>query len=191
MNRFDSQGLLELEVEEVRSGSSMEFRAPFPPFDFPHDDSMRWFRPNPSWQLPAAQPAVQDPPVSGAALLIGGLALVGLGYAIYSALSEDSEPTRRCSGCGSSSHDRRTCGYVGEPRHFSRSIPRAKRCECCGKYGYETHRHHPRGRADDSDWLDVCNGCHLQCCHKGDYNNFATKPRFCLFTGNTAFWRLV
>lgn len=46
-----------------------------------------------------------------------------------------------------------------------RSMPRdwANRCECCGKYGFETHRHHPQGRASDSDWFNVCNGCcHLQ-----------------------------
>jgi hypothetical protein len=140
-------------------------------------------------QAPPVQFVPQEPSISPAGLLLGSLAALGVVGLIWAATSGRDRPERRCTGCGSTRHDRRNCNHTGERRHFSKSIPRSKRCECCGKYGYDTHRHHPRGRADDSDWLDVCNGCHLHCCHKGDFNNFATKPRFCLFTGGDSYWR--
>jgi hypothetical protein len=140
-------------------------------------------------QAPPAQIVPPEQPVSPAGFLLGGLAVLGVVGLICAAASQPENSKRRCTGCGSTSHDRRTCNHTGKRRHFPRSIARSKRCECCGKYGYDTHRHHPRGRSDDSDWLDVCNGCHLQCCHKGNFNNFATKPRFCLFTGQDSYWR--
>lgn len=120
-------------------------------------------------------------------IILGGLAIF-FGLSCLLASPED-KPERRCTGCGGTGHDQRTCSHTGERRHFSRSIPRNKRCECCGKYGYAIQRHHPRGRADDSDWLDVCGDCHLHCCHKGDFNNLATKPRVCLFSGQDSCWR--
>jgi hypothetical protein len=164
--------------------------------EFPLGNMPQWPRFDPpTWQEHAVQAqappqiaALQAPPISPAGLFIGALAVLGAVGLICWAGSESDQSERRCSGCGNTGHDRRTCSHTGERRHFSRSIQRSKRCECCGHY-YDTHRHHPRGRADDSDWLDVCNGCHLGCCHKGDFNNFATKPRFCLYTGRAAYWR--
>lgn len=155
---------------------------------WPQFDQASW----PGLAVPTEAPlpiaVSQEPPISPAGLFFGGLAVLGVLGLMCSAGSEGDRSERRCSGCGSTGHDRRTCNHTGQRRHFSRSIPRSKRCECCGQY-YDTHRHHPRGRADDSDWLDVCNGCHLNCCHKGDFNNFATKPRLCLYTGKSAYWR--
>lgn len=133
--------------------------------------------------------ASMEAPLSPIGFVLG-LAVVGIFGLICADALADNKPERRCTGCGGTGHDRRTCGYTGQRRHFSRSIPRSKRCECCGKYGYDIQRHHPRGRADDSDWLDVCNGCHLHCCHKGDFNNLATKPRSCQFTGQDSYWRI-
>ena len=148
----------------------------------------------PAFVLPDLAPQVlfipQEPLNPATGLLLGSLAVLGLVGLVCAASSAENKRERRCTGCGSTGHDRRTCSHTGQRRHFSRSIPRSRRCECCGKYGYDTHRHHPRGRADNSDWLDVCNGCHLHCCHKGDFNKFATKPRLCLFSGQDSYWRI-
>jgi hypothetical protein len=61
-------------------------------------------------------------------------------------------------------------------------------CECCGAYAAE-QRHHPNGRADNSDRLDLCRECHLHCGHRGDWTGFAVKPRTCVFTGEASLWR--
>lgn len=94
-----------------------------------------------------------------------------------------------CGVCGTRGHNILTCPYDGPRKNFSKSIPKSKRCECCGSYRYDTERHHSRGRADNSDFLDVCNGCHLNCCHDGDTQVLARKPRVCRYTGRESYWR--
>jgi ribosomal protein L31 len=94
-----------------------------------------------------------------------------------------------CGVCNSQTHNVRTCPYEGKRRPVGRGIPKSNRCECCGQYGYVIHRHHTRGRADDSDYLDVCNGCHLHCCHDGNTRVLARKPRVCRFMNRDSFWR--
>jgi len=152
----------------------------------------QWPQFQPSWPgfaLEPQAPLISSAPAdfSGWHLLVWSHRCRCTGFDLGSE-TDGEKPRRPCSACGSTSHDRRNCSHTGHRLHFSWSIPRSKRCECCGQY-YETQRHHPRGRADDSDWLDVSHSCHLNCCHKGDYNNFARKPRFCLYTGTDAYWR--
>jgi hypothetical protein len=109
------------------------------------------------------------------ALFVGGLAFVGL-----IAFASDNEPKQRCCGaCGRAGHQHNNCPYTGQRAHFSRSVPRSRRCQCCGQSRYETQRHHPRGRADASDGLDVCGDCHVVCGHGGHYQNPARKPYVC------------
>jgi hypothetical protein len=132
--------------------------------------------------------ALNPPPkgeVPWAALLFGGLAFVGL-----VALTSDSEPNKRyCGACGRSGHIRSKCPYFGPRANFSRSEPKSCRCQCCGKYRYETQRHHPRGRADASDRLDVCGDCHVECGHDGHYRNVARKPYVCRTMNRPSAWR--
>ena len=40
----------------------------------------------------------------------------------------------------------------------------------------------------DSDYLDVCLDCHLKCCHLGDFQTPAIKPRVCRITDKTSYW---
>ena len=94
-----------------------------------------------------------------------------------------------CCVCGASGHNAATCPYEGKRARFSPAIRKSRRCEWCGQYGYDIHRHHTRGRADDSDYLDVCHDCHLGCCHGGDFYNIGIKPRVCRVTGNASYWR--
>jgi hypothetical protein len=115
---------------------------------------------------------------------------IGAGL-LLAAIVEDSESGRSgptCSVCGVPGHNRVTCPHYGQRVAFSRSIPHSSYCECCGQSS-NTHRHHTRGRADDSDFLDVCTGCHLTCCHDGDFNNIGIKPRTCRFSGRQSCWR--
>ena len=94
-----------------------------------------------------------------------------------------------CGICNSQAHNARTCPHNGKRIAVARAVPKSKRCECCGQYGYEIVRHHTRGRSDDSDALDVCNGCHLHCCHGGNWQNLPIKPRVCRFMSRDSFWR--
>lgn len=96
-----------------------------------------------------------------------------------------------CGVCDDTTHNRRTCPWDAPRRHFSRSIPKSKCCECCGSYRYEVERHHSRGRGDNSPSaiLDLCAGCHLDCAHRGNTSNIPVKPRICTFTGNDSHWR--
>ncbi len=66
---------------------------------------------------------------------------------------------------------------------------KSKRCQCCGQYGYAIESHHTRGRAEDSDRLDVCVDCHLRCCHDGNWHNLPIKPRVCRIMGRKSYWR--
>ena len=76
------------------------------------------------------------------------------------------------------------------PRIPARSeIPKSKRCQCCGQYGYPIERHHTRGRSDPNDYLDVCRDCHLRCGHDGHLKNLAVKPRYCRVLGGASWWR--
>jgi|HubBroStandDraft_6_1064221.scaffolds.fasta_scaffold80563_2 hypothetical protein len=129
-------------------------------------------------------PPAQDG-IPWGALLLGGLAFVGL-----VALTSDSEPKKRyCGACGRAGHQRKNCPYTGARAHFSRSMPKSRRCQCCGQSRYETQRHHPRGRADASDLLDVCGDCHIVCGHDGHYQNPARKPRVCRIMNRPSAWR--
>jgi len=122
-----------------------------------------------------------------------GQVLLGLGIgiaAVYvlAVLLEPSAPVRACGVCGQSGHDRRRCPYEAERVNFAHSIPRSGRCQCCGSSRYGTQRHHPRGRANVSDFLDVCLDCHVECCHGGHFQNLGYKPRNCRIAGNTSHW---
>lgn len=142
---------------------------------------------------PPAIPAFvfQIPPPSHNLSL--GEALVGAGIAVLAiwgaAQLLDASPQRTCGVCGREGHDRRTCPYDGQRIGFSRAVPKSRRCECCGSARYGTERHHTRGRANASDFLDVCLDCHLNCCHDGHFQNLGKKPRACRQTGNISAWR--
>jgi hypothetical protein len=139
-------------------------------------------------QSPQIQLAVPEPEINWGQVIVGGLALGLLGYAAYKAF-EFGAPTRHCSVCESTSHDRRNCPYDGPRISFSSAIPMSTTCECCGQFAAK-HRHHTRGRSDDSDFLDLCDQCHLHCGHKGRFQNLPVKPRSCVFAGQAAFWRM-
>jgi len=137
----------------------------------------------------SANNVTQAPPstrgIPWKAILLGGLAVAGL-----VALASDSGPkTRSCGACGRSGHDRRNCPLTGPRANFSRSMRKSRRCECCGQSRYETQRHHPRGRADASDRLDVCGDCHIECGHDGHYQNAPRKPRVCRIMNRPSAWR--
>lgn len=138
-------------------------------------------------QSPAVQLLVHDPPINWGKVIVGlGLASL-VGYVAYKAL-EPETPSRHCSVCDSSNHDRRNCPHDGRRIPFSGTIPRSGLCECCGRYRGK-QRHHTRGRSDDSDFLDLCGPCHLHCGHRGNFQNLPVKPRYCVITGRTASWR--
>ena len=128
------------------------------------------------------------------AISLGEL-LVGTGIAIFAIwgaaelFGSDASPQRTCGICGGSGHDRRTCPYDGERLNFSRSIPKSGRCECCGSPRYGTQRHHTRGRSNLADFLDVCLGCHIDCCHDGHFQNLGRKLHTCKLTGKRSHWR--
>ena len=118
-----------------------------------------------------------------------GAVVVGLTlWGLAELLSPDGALPRTCGACGRGGHDRRTCPYEGKRVSFDRSIPKGHQCECCGSSRYETQRHHTRGRANPSDFLDVCFDCHLTCCHGGHFQNLGVKPRVCRETGNRSVW---
>lgn len=119
----------------------------------------------------------------------GTVAIGVLGCVVYKTLDADT-PTRHCSICDSSTHDRRNCPFDGPRVSFSKAIPMSAACECCGSR-QSRHRHHTRGRSDDSDFLDLCNRCHLHCGHKGRFRNLPVKQRYCTLTGRAASWRTV
>lgn len=120
----------------------------------------------------------------------GTLFLIGAGVAFLAALSDSEPAPRTCGVCGRSGHNRSSCSFDGPRVNFSRTIPRRRRCDCCGQTRYKTQRHHARGRSDDSDFLDVCGDCHLFCCHDGDFQNLGIKPRDCRVLNRTSFWRI-
>jgi hypothetical protein len=144
-----------------------------------------------AWNRPLPTEQTSEKPPSLGKVLVVATGVVGLGYLVRSVLSGLMNPERQrtCSICGRDGHDRRACPYAGPRRRFSRVTPKSRRCQCCGLYGYPTKAHHPRGRADDSDRLDVCDECHVSCGHNGHFRNFAIKPRFCRVLGRPSFWR--
>ena len=149
------------------------------------------FRPL-QWNVPACiQPPIPVQPRAEAnplgKILLVGAALAGVGW-ILSELT-DGSPQRACSVCGRTGHDRRNCPFDGARMSFAMTIPKSRRCQCCGQYGYSTQRHHTRGRADASDRLDVCSDCHRDCCHDGSFQNLASKPRICRVLDRPSFWR--
>jgi hypothetical protein len=137
-----------------------------------------------SWVTsPNAWP-VEQTGIPWCALLLGGLVVAGIAL-----LTSKGEPKPRyCGTCGRSGHTRPNCSYAGSRVNFSRSIPKGRRCECCGQSRYETQRHHPHGRADASDRLDLCGDCHIKCGHDGNYQNPAKKPRVCRIMNRTSAW---
>jgi len=60
---------------------------------------------------------------------------------------------------------------------------------CCGQTRYEAQRHHPRGRADASDRLDLCGDCHIECGHDGHYGNPPRRPLICRVMNRPSAWR--
>lgn len=133
--------------------------------------------------IPAIQFVQQPQSFPWAEILVGGL----LAYGAYKVFIEPAPAVKRCSACGKTTHTISNCPKVGPRAHF-RGDPLSAICECCGQYAAE-QRHHPNGRADNSDRLDLCRDCHLHCGHKGDWMGFAVKPRICVFTGGVSAWR--
>jgi hypothetical protein len=130
---------------------------------------------------------VPRPPSPLGVILIGA----GLGLLAYRVLSAwgSGGPTRTCGLCGRPGHDRRTCSHGGPRLNLSSDLLKSRRCECCGCYRQGTQRHHTQGRASTWDYLDLCDACHLECGHEGDFRNLAIKPQFCRITDRPAFWR--
>jgi len=94
-----------------------------------------------------------------------------------------------CSVCHKLGHNSAKCPQNG-PRvgwNFQQE-PKSKRCECCGQYGYEIHRHHTRDRGNNSYYLDVCFDCHLKCGHQGDFQNIPIKPQVCRVMNRSSYW---
>ena len=106
---------------------------------------------------------------------------------VLSRLDESDAPERRCSVCGRCGHNRTRCPYDGPRASLSHMGAKSARCECCDQKGYAMQRHHTRGRADNSDYLDVCYECHLFCCHRGSFQEHASKPLVCRVLNRTSF----
>ena len=128
------------------------------------------------------------PAAQGPALLEVGLAVAAI-FALIDLFGSNKQPQRKCGVCERTGHDRRTCPHDGERLNFSRSILKSSRCQCCGSSRYEMQRHHTRGRASLSNFLDVCTDCHLECCHGGHFQGFARKPQTCCISGRPSVWR--
>lgn len=94
-----------------------------------------------------------------------------------------------CGVCGVNGHNVTTCPHSGQRTVFPATVTKSRRCECCGQYGYDIQRHHTRGRADNTDFLNVCEDCHLECCHDGEFSVLPVKPRYCRITEKPSFWR--
>lgn len=122
-------------------------------------------------------PRVFTPPTVGEVL--AGAALLALGgYALYK-ICEPEPRQRRCSACGSRSHNAARCPHLGERQHFSSQFEKTGSCECCGYSFRKTQLHHYGGRGDNSKAKEMCRSCHLYCGHGGHWVNFAINPRYC------------
>lgn len=118
----------------------------------------------------------------------GAFLFVGASLLIACLLDERVEEKQVCGLCARPGHNRLTCPYGASRVTFPRTIPKSSRCECCGQYGYKIQRHHTRGRGNASDALDVCGDCHMNCCHGGNFQNLASKPRNCTILDRPSFW---
>lgn len=94
-----------------------------------------------------------------------------------------------CGVCGALKHNAVTCPYNAKRIGFSSTNQKSKRCECCGQAGYSIERHHTKGRGNNSDYLDVCKDCHLECGHQGHFQNLPIKPRVCRILNRESYWR--
>lgn len=158
-----------------------------PPVPNGYYENPTWLSANSMVNTPAPNsvPAMQDGLPWGKILTGGALAILGLVV-----LTSDSEPKKRyCGACDRAGHDSRNCPNRGRRVNFSRSIPKSRRCQCCDQSRYETQRHHPRGRADASDRLDLCRDCHIECGHDGHYQNAPRKPLVCRVMNRRSAWR--
>lgn len=107
-----------------------------------------------------AQPQPYQPAPTLGEVIVGA-AVVGLAlWGVAELFNSNAGVQRACGVCGRMGHDRRTCPYDGERVSFSRSIPKSRRCECCGSSRYDTQRHHTHGRSSLAAFLDVCFDCH-------------------------------
>lgn len=123
------------------------------------------------------QPVVDALPTLGE-LLVGAALVAFCGYALCK-LCEPEPQRRRCSACGSNSHNVARCPHVGERQHFSWDFEKTGWCECCGFQFPKTQLHHYGGRGDNSKAKEMCTHCHLHCGHSGHWGNFAINPRYC------------
>ena len=164
---------------EERSGMNRihPTQAPFsaeqaPQFDFSHSQGIT----TPE-QQPVAHLTLQQPTFGQ--IVLGGLVLLGVGYIAYKVLFQPEKRTRRCSGCGRTSHTARSCPFILDRRCFVSSVEKTGWCECCGRWFLKTQLHHYGGRADDSKAMEMCHECHVHCGHNGHTQNLATRPRYC------------
>lgn len=93
-----------------------------------------------------------------------------------------------CGVCGIEGHTRSTCVYDGPRINLNLLVQKGSVASVAGHIGTQLNGHHTRGRADYSDYLDVCIDCHVECCHDGDFYNLPRKPRVCRITGNRSWW---
>jgi len=124
-----------------------------------------------------SQSAPYQQPVNTQFLMGAVLAALG-GYALYK-LCETEPQRRRCSGCGSKSHNVARCPHVGDRQHFSSEVEKTGWCKCCGHQFPKTQLHHYGGRADNGKAKEMCRPCHLHCGHSGHWGKFAINPRYC------------
>lgn len=94
-----------------------------------------------------------------------------------------------CSYCRSQTHNILTCSHALDRKAFTHKA--GKRCQCCGRYGQEIHRHHSKGRNNNGEKtsLDLCLDCHIACGHLGDFKNIPIKPEVCRMYDRISFWR--
>ena len=93
-----------------------------------------------------------------------------------------------CGVCGGFGHEAQQCPHKRAPIRLTAG-GKNKRCRCCGQHKSDIERHDTLGQGNDSDFLELCLECHLNCCHDGDFHNAGRKPLVCCFTGHSSYWR--
>jgi hypothetical protein len=148
---------------------------------FVHQRPNPFYVPEPPVYVDLSQftPFQPPPPPSLIEIIAKTLALAAAGYVFYKLFFEPEPQQRRCSACGSKSHNIARCPHVGERQHFSSDFEKTGWCECCGYQFPKTQLHHYGGRADNSKAKEMCRPCHLHCGHGGHWGNFAINPRSC------------